>query len=41
MNYNIQYTGHGNIVISQSPKSGTSLEKNSVVRILLGEKKED
>ena len=27
MNYNIQYTGHGNIVISQSPKSGTSLEK--------------
>ena len=40
-NYNIQYTGKGNIVISQSPEAGTSLEMGSSVRILLGEKKED
>ena len=39
--YNIQYSGYGNIVISQSPEAGTSLEMNSIVRILLGEKKED
>ncbi len=39
--YNIQYSGRGDIVISQSPEAGTSLEMGSVVRILLGEKKED
>ena len=41
INYNIQYTGRGNIVISQSPEAGTTLEMGSSVRILLGEKKED
>ena len=35
--YNIQYAGKGNIVISQTPKAGTSLEMNSSVRVLLGE----
>jgi len=39
--YNIQYSGRGDIVLSQTPKEGTSLEMGSVVRILLGEKKED
>ena len=39
--YNIQYTGKGDIVISQSPKAGTTIEMGSGVRILLGEKKED
>ena len=39
--YNVQYSGRGNIVISQSPSSGTTLEMGSGVRILLGEKKED
>ena len=39
--YDIQYSGRGNIVISQSPEAGTSLEMGSGVRILLGEKKED
>ena len=36
--YNIQYSGQGNYVISQSPSPNTSLEMNSTVRILLGEK---
>lgn len=35
--YNIQYSGRGNIVISQTPEAGTSLEMGSIVRILLGE----
>ena len=39
--YDIQYSGRGDYVISQSPTSGTSLEMGSIVRILLGEKKED
>ena len=36
--YDIQYSGNGNYVISQSPSPNTSLEMNSTVRILLGEK---
>ena len=36
--YDVQYSGHGNYVISQSPEAGTSLEMGSMVRILLGEK---
>ena len=36
--YDIQYSGHGDIVLNQSPKAGTSLEMGSTVRILLGEK---
>ncbi len=36
--YNIQYAGKGNIIISQTPEAGTSLEMNSSVRVLLGEK---
>lgn len=39
--YNIQYSGRGDIVISQSPEANTSLEMGSIVRILLGEKKEN
>ena len=35
--YNIQYAGKGNIIISQTPEAGTSLEMNSSVRVLLGE----
>ncbi len=38
--YNVQYTGKGNYVLSQSPKANTSLEMGNSVRILLGEKKE-
>ena len=41
LNYNVSYSGQGDIVISQSPEAGIELEMNSVVRILLGEKKED
>lgn len=37
--YNIEYTGHGDYVIEQSPKPNTRLEAMSTVRILLGEKK--
>ena len=37
INYNIQYSGHGNIVISQTPKENTSLEMGSTIRILLGD----
>ena len=39
--YDVQYSGRGDIVISQSPMANTSLEMGSTVRILLGEKKED
>ncbi len=41
INYNVQYSGYGDIVISQSPNASTSLERGSIVRILLGEKKDD
>ena len=34
--YNIEYSGTGNIVISQSPSPGTYLAAGSTVRILLG-----
>ena len=36
--YNVEYTGKGSYVISQSPKPETSLEMGSTVRILLGDK---
>ena len=36
--YDIQYTGHGEYIISQSPKANTSLEMGSTVRLLLGDK---
>lgn len=39
--YDIKYSGHGDIVIEQSPKANTSLEMGSTIRILLGDKKED
>ena len=39
--YDIQYSGHGDVVIDQSPKEGTSLEMGSTVRILLGDEKGD
>ena len=39
-NYNIEYSGHGDLVLSQSPPSGTTLEMGSTVRLLLGEKKD-
>jgi stage V sporulation protein D (sporulation-specific penicillin-binding protein) len=35
--YDIQYTGYGNYIISQSPQAGTSLEMGSTVRVLLGD----
>ena len=38
--YNILYSGHGDVVISQTPTGGTRLEMGSSVRILLGEKKD-
>lgn len=34
--YNIEYSGNGNIVIEQSPESGTRLEEESTVRLMLG-----
>lgn len=34
--YNIEYSGSGNKVIDQSPKSGTKLEETSTVRLMLG-----
>ena len=34
--YNIEYSGSGNVVIEQSPKAGTRLEEQSVVRLMLG-----
>ena len=39
--YDIKYSGKGDVIISQSPEAGTSLEMGSTVRLLLGEKKED
>ena len=36
--YDIQYTGYGNYVISQSPSPNTRIEMGSTVRLLLGEK---
>lgn len=35
-NYEIEYSGAGNIVVEQSPKAGTRLEEQSKVRLLLG-----
>lgn len=34
-NFNIEYTGSGDIVLSQSPLSGTRIKENDVVRLLL------
>lgn len=34
--YNVEYSGSGSIVVEQSPKAGTRLEEESVVRLLLG-----
>ena len=34
--YAIEYTGFGNYVISQSPEAGETLEKGSIIRIMLG-----
>lgn len=34
--YNIEYSGSGNIVVSQSPESGTRLEEQSTIRLMLG-----
>ncbi len=38
--YDVSYSGHGDIVISQSPNANTSLEIGSTVRILLGTSKD-
>ncbi len=35
-NYNIEYSGSGNIVIEQSPKAGIKLEEQSTIRLMLG-----
>ena len=35
-NYTIEYSGSGNIVISQSPEAGTRLEEQSTIRLMLG-----
>lgn len=35
MNFNIEYTGTGDIVLSQSPESGEKLEDRGTVRLLL------
>ena len=34
--YNVEYSGTGNTVLTQSPKEGTYLAAGSTVRILLG-----
>lgn len=34
--FTVEYSGSGNIVVEQSPKAGTRLEEQSVVRLMLG-----
>lgn len=34
--YDIEYTGTGKIIISQSPEAGTRLEEKNTVRLMLG-----
>lgn len=34
--YNVEYSGSGNRVVSQSPEAGTRLEEQSTIRIMLG-----
>lgn len=34
--YNLEYSGSGNIIISQSPEAGTRLEEQSTIRLMLG-----
>lgn len=34
--YSIEYSGSGNIVVSQSPEAGTKLTEESTVRLMLG-----
>ncbi len=34
--YNIEYSGSGNKVVSQSPEAGTRLEEQSTIRLMLG-----
>ena len=34
--FTVEYSGSGNIVIEQSPKAGTRLEEQGVVRVMLG-----
>ena len=34
--YNIEYSGSGNIIVSQSPEAGTRLTEESTVRLMLG-----
>ena len=36
-NFQIEYTGTGNIVLSQSPSVGSRVSENSVVRLLLSD----
>lgn len=35
-NYEIEYSGTGNIIVEQSPKAGTRLEEESKIRLMLG-----
>ena len=35
-NYNIEYSGSGNIIIAQTPDANTRLEEGSVIRLMLG-----
>ena len=34
--YNVEYSGNGNVVISQSPDANTRLKEGSTVRLMLG-----
>jgi len=34
--YNLEYSGNGNTIISQSPEAGTRLEEQSTIRLMLG-----
>lgn len=34
--YNVEYSGSGNTIISQSPEAGTRLEEQSTIRLMLG-----
>lgn len=34
--YNLEYSGSGNIIVSQSPEAGTKLEEESTIRLMLG-----
>ena len=35
--FQVEYTGSGNIILAQSPKSGSRIAENSTIRLLLSD----